>query len=176
MSRAFPLIAIAPDGSFGENAPIMLLIRFAELIRLSSCVEDSSLVSQLHNMRIAAKRLRYTMEIYQPCFSGEWAKEFKEVYAIVKSVQEQLGDIHDCDVRAPAITKFLNDHSARRPEISIGLKMLANKEKSRRDELFEKFATYWRALEIKNFQAKFYLIAISLSPISAQIESLATPE
>ena len=47
-----------------------------------------------HAMRIAAKRLRYTMEICRPMYPGR----LDEPVEAVKRVQTLLGEIHDCDV------------------------------------------------------------------------------
>ena len=63
-------------------------------------------------MRIAAKRLRYTQEIFAPCFPD---KEYKWLSDQVKSVQEQIGEIHDADVRGPLFQDFVAAHAAGRP-------------------------------------------------------------
>ena len=51
-------------------------------------------IEALHAMRIDAKHLRYTLEIFSPLY----ADRSDEFIKLVKSVQEILGDIHDCDV------------------------------------------------------------------------------
>ena len=48
-------------------------------------------------MRIAAKRLRYVLEITGPCFGPE-AKAARDA---AKRLQGVLGEIHDCDVMLP---------------------------------------------------------------------------
>src|SRR5580692_2211211 len=100
MAKAFPLLAVQIDGSLAANAALMLHIRLAEMYRFAKSVDDVLLVEDLHNMRIAAKRLRYTMEVFAPCFL---TAEFENLYDSVKNVQEQIGDIHDCDVRVPLV-------------------------------------------------------------------------
>ncbi len=168
MARAFPMIAMDPDGTFGENAPAMLLTRFAEMNRLAGYIDDPTRVKDLHNMRIAAKRLRYTMEIFQPCFAGEPAKEYKAVYDKIKSIQEQIGDIHDCDVRGPAIQKFLDEHVKRRPELRVGLERLIAKEIEERDRMYVEFLAYWANLKRKAFRSRFIRIATFLESDAKQ--------
>ena len=51
-------------------------------------------IEALHAMRIDAKHLRYTLEIFSPLY----ATRSDEFIKLVKSVQEILGNIHDCDV------------------------------------------------------------------------------
>lgn len=172
MARAERLIAMDPEGSFGENAPLMLLIRYAEMNRLSKDIADPERVQNLHNMRIAAKRLRYTLEIFQPCFAGDLAKEYKSIYEKIKSVQEQIGEIHDCDVRGPAIRKFLDEHGKRRPEICIGLERLIEKEKRDRDRMFGDFLEYWANLERKNFRGRFLRLLASLEAPAAPVRDV----
>ncbi len=54
-------------------------------------------------MRIAAKRLRYVLEITGPCF-GPYADEAGER---TKELQDLLGEIHDCDVLVPRMHELL---------------------------------------------------------------------
>ena len=49
---------------------------------------------QLHKMRILAKRLRYAVELFAPC----WGEEFKKAADEIARLQTSLGELHDCDV------------------------------------------------------------------------------
>ena len=49
---------------------------------------------QLHKMRILAKRLRYAVELFAPC----WGEEFKKAAEEIARFQTSLGELHDCDV------------------------------------------------------------------------------
>jgi hypothetical protein len=62
-------------------------------------IRDPANVEELHNMRIAAKRLRYTMELFAPVFD----KEFAQTLKVVEDIQERLGAIHDADVIVPLL-------------------------------------------------------------------------
>src|SRR5205085_1217895 len=48
---------------------------------------------RLHKLRIAAKRLRYALELFAACF-GEGLKELAHELA---GLQKALGELHDCD-------------------------------------------------------------------------------
>ena len=52
----------------------------------------------LHDMRIAAKRLRYVLEVTGHVFGPYATTATKHV----KELQDLLGEIHDCDVQIPA--------------------------------------------------------------------------
>jgi len=127
MAKALPLHAVNPHESLRSNAPLMLHTRLEELYQFAPYISDPANVEELHNMRIAAKRLRYTLEIFQPCFSG---KDFSKVYDQVKSVQEQIGEIHDRDVRGPLLQAFLEARVGDRPEIRVGLERLIQNQQS----------------------------------------------
>ena len=54
----------------------------------------------LHDMRIAAKRLRYILEVgAEPCFGPYAVEAIKRT----KDLQDLLGELHDCDVQAPRV-------------------------------------------------------------------------
>lgn len=68
--------------------------QYDELDALSKSLFNPFDVEPLHEMRIAAKRLRYSLELFSPCFGEgltELAKEIAEL-------QTSLGELHDCDV------------------------------------------------------------------------------
>jgi len=159
MAKALPLQAVNPSGSLADNALVMLLTRLEELYRWTPFIADPTKVDELHAMRIAAKRLRYTMEIYAPVFQlpGQ-AKEFDAVYDRVKSIQEQIGEIHDADVRGPLVQKFLEAHVAAKPEIQVGLQALIDAQQDERARRYRDFIVYWNKLQKQGFRRRFLLL------------------
>jgi hypothetical protein len=99
VSRAWPVPGIDPHGSVLENARRVLAIRIAELYSYEPIVSHPEMAEALHDLRIAAKRLRYTLELFKPQFGEIGARQIGRV----KSVQESLGDLHDHDVRIDMI-------------------------------------------------------------------------
>jgi CHAD domain-containing protein len=49
---------------------------------------------ELHKLRILAKRLRYAVELFAPC----WGEELKKSADEIARLQTSLGELHDCDV------------------------------------------------------------------------------
>lgn len=152
MAKALPVFAVSPHGLLAENAPLILHTRLEELYRFAPFIADPTRKDDLHNMRIAAKRLRYTLEIFAPCFTG---KEYQWLSNQVKSVQEQIGEIHDADVREPLFREFVQAHAAKRPEIRVGLENLARAEHDKRARLYRKFLTFWDKLQRQGFKSRF---------------------
>ena len=156
MAKALPIFAVNPGGSLADNAPLMIHTRLQELYRWSEFVADPTRVDELHAMRIAAKRLRYTMEIFAPAFSGKYlSKEFDSFYEKVKSIQEQIGEIHDADVRGPLLQTFLDQHADSRPEIRVGLQSLIAAQHDARAKYYREFIAYWNKLQKQGFKRRF---------------------
>ncbi|MGA3289312.1 MAG: YfcE family phosphodiesterase [Candidatus Bathyarchaeia archaeon] len=57
-----------------------------------------------HEMRIYAKKLRYTMEAFSALYKNKLAKEIETITAF----QDVLGEMHDCDVWVDYIPKFID--------------------------------------------------------------------
>ena len=89
--------ATSPGGRARCSSPTAekhILSRLEELRAFEPCLSDPQDKRQHHAMRIAAKRLRYTVEICRPMYAGR----VDGVLEAIKQVQSLLGDIHDCDV------------------------------------------------------------------------------
>ena len=69
-----------------------ITLRIDLLLELERSRHDEDDDAGHHEMRIAAKRLRYTMEILAPLFDGGLAEEVRTI----KQLQDVLGDLHDC--------------------------------------------------------------------------------
>ncbi|HEV7903570.1 MAG TPA: CHAD domain-containing protein [Pyrinomonadaceae bacterium] len=80
--------------SFREAGREVIGARVVELKKLSNCLHHPSQNDPLHRMRIAAKRLRYAMELFAPCWGGTLTTLAQEV----SELQSSLGELHDCDV------------------------------------------------------------------------------
>lgn len=74
-----------------EKARDHISSRLDEVLALEQFVHDESAAVKHHELRIAAKRLRYTMEI----FSSIYKEELKEQISLMKQLQDVLGEIHD---------------------------------------------------------------------------------
>ncbi len=106
-----------------------------------------------HAMRIAAKHLRYTMEICKPAYEGR----LEEFLAVVKEIQGLLGEIHDCDVWVEQLDAFLEDereriiacygHEAPLARLEPGIAYFREDRKRQRAERFERLVVYWRQLD-----------------------------
>ena len=112
-------------------------------------VHKENEVLKHHEMRIRAKWLRYTMEVFAPLYQEELSEEIK----MVKNFQDTLGEMHDCDVwieRIPEFIKELENETATFPEnekaIAEGnqdlLKFIEHIKEKRKIH-YENFVRFW---------------------------------
>ena len=77
-----------------EAARRIVAVRAAELYAFVPEALGENASSAMHDMRIAAKRLRYLLELVGFCF-GDVGEEAR---LRARELQDVLGEIHDCDV------------------------------------------------------------------------------
>ena len=99
MSRAWPVHDVDPDASVIDNARRVLAVRVAEFYSFEPIVPYPELSAALHDLRISAKRLRYTLELFRPQFGKAGERQIERV----KAIQEELGTLHDHDGRIDLI-------------------------------------------------------------------------
>ena len=140
-----------------ERAFTQIMVRIADLFWFEPYLCDSSLIHQHHAMRIAAKRLRYTLEAYAGLFDDQVKGELK----VIKKIQELLGDMHDCDVWIEYLPRFLHEEeelsrayfgNLRLFElIRPGISFLMEDRKENRGILFDHLCRYWDQLKDEGF-------------------------
>lgn len=145
-------------GPFREAAPPLLEERLEELWSFQPYAARPEAVEELHEMRIAAKWLRYTMELFAPAYAGE----LKEEIGDVKRLQELLGDLHDSDVRLellreltaePLDYRILERLGRMLPDpVERGLSLLLAREERERQGCYRAFYKKWKKLEEREFR------------------------
>lgn len=177
-----------PDGTLAFNLERIVATRLDELFSFVPKVLDPARVKALHDMRIAAKRLRYILEVgAEPCFGPYAATAAKRA----KALQDLLGELHDCDVQLPRVLALADELRAvdarevRRlagpaddldpakaagtthAEAFRGLQTLAVFLQARRALLFERFGELWTGLEREGFRGRLeYAIGERPAPSS----------
>jgi len=132
-------------------------LRIDELVALAPALSDPGRRTEHHAMRIAAKRLRYTIEAFAPLFEDGLRTELKAV----KDLQEVLGELHDCDVWIDRLPRFLEEERARAlayfgneglyPRIEPGVIALYEDRRTERVRIHGKALSAWRWLERGRF-------------------------
>ena len=176
-----------PAGPLVDNLERIVRVRLAELLAFMPRAGDPDKVEALHDMRIAAKRLRYILEIAHPCFGGYARTAVNRV----KDLQELLGELHDCDVQSVELEAFLRDliaedalalalaaegmddlapdalRVARHRDDHAGVAALLVYVRARRRVLFGAFERLWTEFERSGFAARLEY-AVSERPAPAR--------
>lgn len=122
--KARPVKGLDPAAPLRPNAARIVRTRLDELRSFAPAALEPSGAEAQHEMRIAAKRLRYVLEITESCFGPE-AKAARKA---AKELQGVLGEIHDCDVMLPR---------------AVGIESLDALLRTRRELLFQRFRELW---------------------------------
>ncbi|MDN7024880.1 CHAD domain-containing protein [Methanoculleus sp. FWC-SCC1] len=135
-----------------ERAFFHISMRLEELFSHEPFVTMPDQIEEHHEMRIAAKRLRYTMEI----FADLYGDGLKTPIKAVKKLQDLLGDMHDCDVWVDDLLRFRDAERERTVQyfghagpfrfLEPGISHLHDERKKKRDELYTAFVAYWAEL------------------------------
>jgi hypothetical protein len=87
-------------GPLADNAERIVRLRLEELCGFVPAALDVAEVEALHDMRIAAKRLRYVLEVTAASCFGPYARTAAKR---AKDLQALIGEILDCDVALPRV-------------------------------------------------------------------------
>lgn len=108
MAKAKPIPDLTAESSYAEAAAKVVSVRAGELNEHAQGVLDTGDIERVHDMRVATRRLRATLEIFEPCFP---AKAYGQALTEVKRLADALGERRDRDVAIAALHNF-NDQMA----------------------------------------------------------------
>ena len=108
MAKARPIRGLAPDTRFGDAAAAAVETRAREVFEHADGVLDTGDIERVHDMRVATRRLRAALEVFEPCFPR---KPYAQALGEVKRLADGLGERRDRDVAIDAMHGF-NDQMA----------------------------------------------------------------
>ncbi len=127
--------------------------RFDELLAYRDALARPDDQRRHHALRIAAKHLRYTMEMCAPCYGSA----LDGFIALAKEVQTLLGEIHDCDVWVSVLEAFLAQQATLGGRTAAserllgrwrcGLEWLCGERRRHRAALFARLVERWHQAE-----------------------------
>jgi CHAD domain len=165
--KAHRVKKLDPGAPLVENAARIVRVRLDELREFAPDALVASEVAQQHDMRIAAKRLRYVLETTEFCF-GTAAQTARRR---ARDLQDILGELHDCDVMLPRVeehiaslrdadTAAVHERASGAPDLDPqiaagapnrtayrGLEVLAVYVAARRAVLHDRFRNFWAEQE-----------------------------
>lgn len=172
--KARKVKGLDPGGPFADQVERIVRVRLDELASFVPRALDPAEPEALHDMRIAAKRLRYLLELTSGCFGPYAATGAKHA----RDLQDLLGEIHDCDVMLPRVharieqlraldAAAVRERAGRTADLDpalvadaphrgayAGLDLLAVHLAARRTLLFDRFRERWQRLEGRGWRSR----------------------
>lgn len=148
--KARKVKGVRPDTPLAVAAARSVRTRLDELRSFAPRALDPAESEAQHDMRIAAKRLRYLLEVMAPVL-GPYARE---AAGAARGLQDVLGEVHDCDVMLPRVHAELDALDAADGPTDPayrGLAVLAADLRTRRARRFDDFRALWARLEDEGF-------------------------
>jgi CHAD domain-containing protein len=103
VAKAKPIPDLSADRSYAEAAARIVSVRADELTENARDVLDTGDIERVHDMRVATRRLRAALEIFEPCFPG---KLYSDALGEVKRLADALGERRDRDVAIATLGVF----------------------------------------------------------------------
>jgi CHAD domain-containing protein len=119
---------LRPGKPLRANAKLIVRTRLEELLELGDKALEPGAVKAQHDLRIAAKRLRYVLEIVGPCLGPE----ARAAQRVARELQTVLGGVHDCDEMLPR---------------AEGIPTLEFVLRTRRELLLRRFLEIWAGVD-----------------------------
>ncbi len=136
------------EGSFSRAAAKVVKVRSKEVFAHSRGVLDLDDVERVHDMRVATRRLRAALEVFEPCFPR---KRQRKALKKVKALADALGERRDADVEI-AFLEGLVDEAAEADRVALG--ELIGELRARQAEANEALAPYVTRKRLKQLRRR----------------------
>jgi CHAD domain-containing protein len=119
--------------AFSSAALQVISVRAKEVFEQAHDVLDLADPERVHDMRVATRRLRAAMEVFQACFPP---KRFRRALKEVKALADALGERRDRDVEIELLEHFAEEADAgEREELSALIRKLRREQAQANEEL-----------------------------------------
>jgi hypothetical protein len=112
MAKASKVKGLKTKAPARENAAKIIAVRLDDMYKYAPYVEDPENIDEIHDLRIAAKRLRYTLEMFRFAYPSE----LKTLISEVKKIQSTIGDMRDADIMVETVLNLLDERARTRFE------------------------------------------------------------
>jgi len=154
VARARDVPGLDCDAPFARAAKQVVKVRSAEVFEHSEDVLSLEEIEHVHEMRVATRRLRAALEVFEPCFP---AKRHRKALKRVEALADALGERRDRDVAIEFLERFFSAEAPERDRAAIGVLASSLREEQRRanDEL----APYVEARRLKKLRRRLRRLA-----------------
>ncbi len=131
--------------------------RLQELLHYEPFLQRPECIVEHHEMRIATKHLRYTLETFAPCYPDQLSQPLQTL----RQLQNYLGQLHDCDVWLQTLPFFLEKERQRtmhyfgnlRPlkRLLPGFEFFQNERNQERQKIHQQLLERWQTWQETGF-------------------------
>ena len=133
MARAREVPGFDCEEPFAAAAARVVRVRAAEVFEQADGVLDLGAIDRLHDMRVATRRLRAALEVFEPAFPR---KRFRKSLKRVKALADALGERRDRDVEIEFLLGFAEAApEAERPALAARIEALREGQRRANEEL-----------------------------------------
>ncbi len=128
----------------------VILARLEDFLMYEPYVSQPERLTELHAMRIAAKHLRYAMQLFASLFPDG----LRVPLQAARTAQDQLGVLHDCDVWAEELPRLQEKervrsldfygHARAFTRLLPGFTFLREDREAQRAKTYTDFAAFWK--------------------------------
>jgi CHAD domain-containing protein len=138
-------IGLSADMPLSEYARAVMRVHFDELIRHEAGTRLGEDIEELHDMRVATRRLRAVFEVFAPAFR---LKAVKPLLRDLRAARQALGPVRDLDV-------FIENAQAYQRENAADLGLLVETWQAERETARLKMLAYLDSPDFETFKTDF---------------------
>jgi CHAD domain-containing protein len=148
VARAREVPGFDCEEPFAHAAARVVELRAAEVFEHSDGVLEMADIERVHDMRVATRRLRAALEVFEPCFP---AKRHRKALKRVKALSDALGERRDRDVSI----EFLEGFAGEAPDADrTALEMLIGDLRGEQREANDELAPYVAPKRLKKLRKR----------------------
>jgi CHAD domain-containing protein len=133
VARALEVPGFDCDEPFALAAARVVEVRAAEVFEHSEGVLDMAEIERVHDMRVATRRLRAALEVFEPAFPP---KRHRKALKRVKRLADALGERRDRDVAIEFLAGFADEApDADRAAVAALIERLREEQREANEEL-----------------------------------------
>lgn len=156
--------------------------RLDEFLFFEVFIYDAERIEELHQMRISAKQLRYSLEVFSDLYKNK--SDF--ALEIARQSQQYLGEIHDADVWTLYIPRLAEKERERIHKfygykspfnrLKPGIEYLLKNRQNERNRLYKQFLDDWKKWKMKEtwLNLRKVIFLTSLEEQHSNIDSTST--
>ncbi len=162
MAKARRIEGLRAEDPYAAAAAKVVAVRARELADHSRNVLDIDDIERVHDMRVASRRLRAALEIFEPCFPEA---QHDEALNEVKAVADALGARRDADVTIAVLERFTENLAA--PD-RRGVASLVAEVRAEQAEANDRLEAFVQPLRLAALSERLSELAVEAEGLAAE--------